>query len=97
VTRYEYRKAAEAIGKAMAKRNIGTSAEPSPYGPELKEAFGEMDWYVGSTGQARATHSRSIGWKPEFTTEDFYNSLDEEVEAQWEMQKDGKARPSEKA
>lgn len=75
----------------MQKRNIGTSAEPSEYGPELKEALGEMAWYVGSTGQARSTHSRSIGWKPTHTTEDFYNAIDEEVEAQVEKQKQGGA------
>lgn len=86
---YEYRKVSEAIGKAMQKRNIGTSAEPSAYGNELKEALGDMAWYVGSTGQCRATHSRSIGWKPTHTTEDFYNAIDEEVEAQIEKQKQG--------
>lgn len=73
----------------MAKRNVGTSSEPGPYGDELKEALGDMAWYVGSTGQARATHSRSIGWKPTHTTEDFYNAIDEEVEYQIEKQKQG--------
>jgi hypothetical protein len=73
----------------MQKRNVGTSAEPSEYGDELEEALGEMSWYVGSTGQAKSTHSRSIGWKPTHTTEDFYNEIDDEVEAQIEKQKQG--------
>lgn len=86
---YVYRKVSEAIGQAMKKRNVGTSAEPSPYGDELKDALGEMAWYVGSSGQCKATHSRSIGWKPTYTTEDFYAAIDEEVEAQIEKQKAG--------
>lgn len=80
---YEYRKAAEAIGAAMKKRNVGKAHTPSPYEPEvLSKYFPGAEWYVGSIGQGKGERARKFGWRPTYTTDDFYASFDEEVEAQ---------------
>jgi len=80
---YEYRKASEAIGQAMKKRNVGKEYTPSPYEPELlSKYFPGLEWYVGSIGQGKAERAKKFGWKPKYTDDDFYAYLDEEVEAQ---------------
>ena len=40
-----------------------------------------MGNYWGTNSRARATHSRSLGWKPKYTTQDMLASIKPEVEA----------------
>lgn len=41
----------------------------------------EMGNYWGSNSRARANHSRSLGWKPKYTSADMIASIKPEVEA----------------
>ena len=47
----------------------------------------QVGYYYGSNSRARATHSRSIGWKPKYTREDFFKSVKPEVENLVKQQK----------
>ncbi|KAF7325704.1 hypothetical protein MKEN_00420600 [Mycena kentingensis (nom. inval.)] len=71
----------KAIGEAMVALGKAQSAEPTTFTqPELDKYFGGSA-YLGSNSRCRATHSRSLGWKPAKTTSDLLASIKAEVEA----------------
>ncbi|KAJ7275729.1 NAD-binding protein [Mycena rebaudengoi] len=71
----------KAIGDALVSHGIGDNPEPTSFTqPELDKYFGGSA-YMGSNSRCRATHSRSIGWKPVKTTRDLLASVQPEMEA----------------
>ncbi len=81
---------AKAIGKALVKRGISTSDEPTTFEKEeLSKYFWteEISGIWGSNARVRSPHARSLGWEPKLTIEDFLASIDSEVEAIIQSQK----------
>lgn len=81
---------AKAIGKALVKRGISTSDEPTTFAKEeLSKYFWteEISGIWGSNARVRSPHARSLGWEPKLTIEDFLASIDSEVEAIIQSQK----------
>jgi len=73
---------ATAISKAFVELGLGKDPEPKSFTvEECKAAFGEMWPFFGTNSRARADRSRSIGWKPTKTTDDFVKSIKPEVVA----------------
>ncbi|KAI0783874.1 hypothetical protein BC629DRAFT_530767 [Irpex lacteus] len=73
----------KAIGKALVKRGLSKSDEPTTFADEeLIKYWGSVEFsnMWGSNSRARGGHSRSLGWKPKLTTKDFFDSIDAEVE-----------------
>ncbi|KAH9887370.1 NAD-P-binding protein [Cubamyces lactineus] len=72
-----------AIGEALIKRGITQDPEPTPFTTEeLAKYFGSEAvgrYYSGSNARCRAERSRSIGWKPRYTTEDMLRSVEAEM------------------
>ncbi len=50
----------------------------------FRQEFGNV---FGSNSRARGPHSRSLGWTPKLTAQDFVDSIDAEVEAALQNQK----------
>jgi len=72
--------AAEAIGQALVKRGVAKTALPSSFTQEeLDKYFGGSD-YLGTNSRCRADRSRKVGWKPKYDGDDFFDSIDPEVE-----------------
>ncbi|KAI0070526.1 NAD-P-binding protein [Panus rudis PR-1116 ss-1] len=74
----------QAIGQALVELGISKSPVPTTFTKEeLIKYFGseEDGNYSGTNSRARANHSRSIGWKPKYTTKDMIASIKPEVEA----------------
>ena len=87
---YTWYDLATAIGKALVKRGLSKSAEPTTFSKEeLVKYFWTEDiagiW--GSNARVKAPHARSLGWQPKLTTQDFLESIDAEVEAHLKQQK----------
>ncbi|KAJ8481047.1 hypothetical protein ONZ51_g6272 [Trametes cubensis] len=72
-----------AIGEALVRRGITQDPEPTPFTTEeLAKYFGSESvgrYYSGSNARCRAERSRSIGWKPRYTTEDLLKSVESEM------------------
>ena len=47
----------------------------------------DFGYYFGTNSRARANHSRSLGWKPKYTTDDFIKSIKPEVASLLKQQK----------
>jgi len=79
---YKQLAAIEAIGKALHARGKLASAEAVP----LSQADLDPDTYkfvlagMGSNCRARGDRSRQLGWNPSQTTEDFYASIQADVD-----------------
>ncbi|KAI0783871.1 NAD-P-binding protein [Irpex lacteus] len=74
----------KAIGVALVKRGISKSDEPTTFTTEELVKYFGSEWlgnYWGSNSRGRSGHSRSLGWNPKLTTQDFLDSIDAEVEA----------------
>lgn len=72
--------AAAAIGAALAERNLVGSATPEPLTKdEIKTYYGGST-YGGTNSRGRGVRGRKIGWKPKYTTDDFFKSLEGDVE-----------------
>ncbi|KAI0091093.1 NAD-P-binding protein [Irpex rosettiformis] len=72
------------IGKALVKRGLSQSEEPTTFNTEELIKYFGAEWvgnYWGSNSRARSGHSRSLGWQPKLTAQDFFDSVDAEVEA----------------
>jgi len=74
----------KAIGEAMVELGLTNDPEPTTFtDEELAKYFGSVktgnSW--GTNSRARATHSRSIGWEPKYTTKDMLASIKPEIEA----------------
>ncbi|KAI0767991.1 NAD-P-binding protein [Trametes elegans] len=83
-----------AIGDVLVELGISKDPEPTPFSPEeLVKYFGSefMGWYSGTNSRARADRSRSIGWKPKYTTEDLLKSIKPEILAYKKLLEEGKA------
>ncbi|KAF7790012.1 hypothetical protein EIP86_000960, partial [Pleurotus ostreatoroseus] len=73
----------KAVGRAMVELGLSKSDEPTTFSDEeLVKYWGSVEsgQYWGTNSRARATHSRSIGWKPKYTKEDMLASVKAEVE-----------------
>ncbi|KAI0327641.1 NAD-P-binding protein [Cubamyces sp. BRFM 1775] len=72
-----------AIGEALVRRGISEDPEPTPFTmEELVKYFGSEAvgrYYSGSNARCRAERSRSIGWKPRYTTADMLKSVESEM------------------
>jgi len=66
-----------AIGKILYEQGIAETPQVKPFTPEEVEEL--LGTYLGTNSRAKATRSRSIGWKPKYGHEDFFKSLPEEV------------------
>ncbi|KAI0783866.1 hypothetical protein BC629DRAFT_1594001 [Irpex lacteus] len=63
---------------------LSKSDEPTTFSnEELVKYWGSEDYgnNYGSNARVRAGHSRSLGWQPKLSTQDFLDSIDDEVEA----------------
>ncbi|KIP10506.1 hypothetical protein PHLGIDRAFT_33875 [Phlebiopsis gigantea 11061_1 CR5-6] len=72
------------IGRVMVELGLSKSDEPTSFtAEELAKYFGSEEFgnYWGTNSRARGTHSRSLGWKPRYTTADMIASIKPEVEA----------------
>ncbi|EKM58500.1 uncharacterized protein PHACADRAFT_193621 [Phanerochaete carnosa HHB-10118-sp] len=72
------------IGEAMVALGLTNDPEPTTFtDEELEKHFGSVDAgnHWGTNSRARATHSRSLGWKPKYTIQDMIASIKPEVEA----------------
>ncbi|KAJ7064724.1 NAD(P)-binding protein [Mycena amicta] len=68
------------LGEALLSLGKIDNAEPTTFSQaELDKYFGGSA-IAGSNSRCRATHSRSLGWKPLKTTSDFLASIHPEVE-----------------
>ncbi|EMD33972.1 hypothetical protein CERSUDRAFT_117492 [Gelatoporia subvermispora B] len=73
----------KAIGRALVELGVSESDEPTAFSREelikyfTSEAMGN---YSGTNSRCRADRSRSIGWKPKYTTADMLASIKPEVE-----------------
>ncbi|KAF4613992.1 hypothetical protein D9613_007778 [Agrocybe pediades] len=65
-----------ALGKAKTN-----DTEPSTFTQEEIDKYLDGSTYLGTNSRCRANRSRSIGWKPTKTKEDFLKSIKSEVEA----------------
>ncbi|KIP10737.1 hypothetical protein PHLGIDRAFT_210748 [Phlebiopsis gigantea 11061_1 CR5-6] len=75
---------AKEIGRVLVEFGLIKSDEPVPWTrEELIKYFGSEEFgnVFGTNSRARGTHSRSLGWKPKYTTADFFASIKPEVEA----------------
>ncbi|KAL0564751.1 hypothetical protein V5O48_017289, partial [Marasmius crinis-equi] len=71
----------KAVGEALVDLGISESPEPTTFTKEeLDKYFGGSD-YLGSNSRCRANRSKSVGWNPSKTTDDFLKSIKPEVEA----------------
>ncbi|KAJ7064773.1 NAD(P)-binding protein [Mycena amicta] len=69
------------IGEALVALGKSDSVEPTTFTQaDLDKYFGGSA-YLGSNSRCRATHSRSLGWKPLKSTSDMLASIRPEVEA----------------
>ncbi|KAG6808293.1 hypothetical protein H0H92_004623 [Tricholoma furcatifolium] len=74
------------VGKVIAETlyaaGKGQSPEPTPFTKEEIKQLGEFFAYsaLGSNSRAIANRSRSIGWKPRYTTKEMLSSIRAEVE-----------------
>ncbi|KAI0090262.1 NAD-P-binding protein [Irpex rosettiformis] len=87
---YTWYELAKAIGKALVKRGLSTSDEPTTFSKEeLIKYFWteEISGIWGSNARVKAPRARSLGWQPKLTIEDFLASIDAEVEAHLKHQK----------
>lgn len=81
---YSWYDLSRAIGKALVKRGISNSSEPTTFAKEeLSKYFWteEIAGIWGSNARVKAPHSRSIGWQTRLTTQHFLASIDAEVDA----------------
>jgi nucleoside-diphosphate-sugar epimerase len=69
----------KAVEEALVAFKRGAHTEPSTFTEEELEQYFGGGW-LGSNSRCRATHSRSIGWKPTKTTKDLLESIKPEVE-----------------
>ncbi|GJE96186.1 NAD(P)-binding protein [Phanerochaete sordida] len=79
-----------AVGLVMVELGLAADAEPTAFSDEeLVKYFGsvEIGNYFGTNSRARANHSRALGWKPRYTTQDMLASIKPEVEAILRQQK----------
>ncbi|KAI0073561.1 NAD-P-binding protein [Panus rudis PR-1116 ss-1] len=81
---YSWLDISKAIGEALAALGVIKDPEPTPLTTdELIMYFGseERGLIGGTNARARGTHSRSIGWKPKYTTDDMLASIMPEAQA----------------
>jgi len=73
---------AKTFSEAFVELGLGTDPEPKSFTPEENSKFFGALWpFLGTNSRCRADRSRSIGWKPTKTTEDFYRSIKPEIVA----------------
>jgi len=69
-----------AVGRAMVALGKASSDEPTPFTKEELDKYFKGSDYLGTNSRAVANRSRSIGWQPKKTTEDFLGTIKEEME-----------------
>ncbi|CDO74490.1 hypothetical protein BN946_scf184979.g45 [Trametes cinnabarina] len=70
------------IGEALVELGLSDDPEPTEFSTEeLIKYFGsiKIGLYNGTNSRCRADRSRSIGWKPQYTTEDMLKSIKPEI------------------
>ncbi|KAH9481425.1 Oxidase ucsJ [Psilocybe cubensis] len=71
----------KAIGQAMVALGKSDNPEPTTFTKEELDKYFQGSDYLGTNSRCRANRSRSIGWNPVKTKEDFIASIRAEVEA----------------
>ncbi|KAF8993627.1 NAD(P)-binding protein [Cyathus striatus] len=78
---YTLLEAGQKIGEALVELGKASSPNPVPMSPEEIGKYFRGSYYIASTSRCHGNRSRSIGWKPTKTTEDFLVSIKPDVEA----------------
>jgi len=71
----------KAVAQVLFDLGKGKSPEPTTFTKEDIDKYFGGSSYLGSNSRCRGNRSRSIGWKPTKTTDDFLASIKAEVEA----------------
>ncbi|KAL1748421.1 hypothetical protein HDZ31DRAFT_79764 [Schizophyllum fasciatum] len=69
----------KSIGEALVKLGRASDPEPTTFTKEEIDKYFAGSEYWGSNSRCRATHSKSLGWKPTKTTKDLLDSIEQEV------------------
>ena len=79
---YQQRAAVEAIAKALYARGkvVSPEAVPLSEADPVSESYKVALLYMGTNSLAKGERSRQLGWKPPQTTEDFYASIETDVD-----------------
>ncbi|KAF7790005.1 hypothetical protein EIP86_000953 [Pleurotus ostreatoroseus] len=80
---YTWYDVSKAIGKAMVELHLSKSDEPTTFTTEELIKYWGFEWLGnlwGTNARGRASHSRSLGWKPKYTIADMLSSVKGEVE-----------------
>lgn len=68
------------IGKVLFQKGLIGSPEPVTLSEDELKKYTGGSTYLGTNSRARAVRSRRIGWSPKFGNEDFFKSLEADVE-----------------
>lgn len=77
---YQYLKLAQVYTEALHARGKSSSSEPSKFKQEEFNA-NSFIFFFGTNSTTESPRSRSIGWAPKYTTDDFYDDVPKEVDA----------------
>lgn len=77
---YQCLKLAQLYTQALHAAGKSASPEPTKFQSREILAFGFL-FILGTNARATGPRARSLGWKPKYTTEDFYAWVPREVEA----------------
>ncbi|KAF9524906.1 hypothetical protein CPB83DRAFT_860441 [Crepidotus variabilis] len=77
----------KSIGEVLVEKGITDKVEPTSFTKEEVDKYYQGSTFMGTNARCRASHSRSIGWKPRFTKGDLLASIYAEYEA---LEKAGK-------
>ncbi|KAF8986596.1 NAD(P)-binding protein [Cyathus striatus] len=78
---YTLSSVAQKIGEALFELGKASSPDPVPLSQSELRKYFNGSTYIGSTSRCHGNRSRSIGWRPIKTTDDFLASIKPEVEA----------------
>ena len=77
---YQYKKLAETYTKALHAAGKSASPEPTKFEDKEFQAIGFL-FILGTNATCEGPRTRSLGWKPKYTTDDFYAWIPHEVDA----------------
>ena len=76
---YQYLKLAQLYTKSLHAKGKSATPEPSKFVQEEFDAIPFL-FALGTNSTTAGPHSRLLGWKPQYTTDDFYASVAKEVD-----------------
>ncbi|KZV61170.1 NAD(P)-binding protein [Peniophora sp. CONT] len=77
---YQYKKFAQTYTKALHAKGKSASPEPTKFEDQEFQAIGFL-FILGTNATCEGPRARSLGWKPKYTTDDFYAWIPREVDA----------------